>query len=396
VPRGRLPRTTVTLFYHRKLPMAGSFEASRSGDRVPGHVRQQYSKFSARIKAVMFKLLIDTCVWLDIAKDTRQAPLLDVMDEMIRQRLISVLVPDLLLTEFRRNRARIAADSAKSMSSHFRLVKDAIGRIGGDEKRVKSVLSHLDDVSHKIPLVGGAAGAALDRIEKTLAAGSPVPMNHGIRLRAAQRAIDKRAPFHRDKNSMADAMLIETYADCVGAKGAVGSRFAFVTHNKADFSTPNGNQKLPHPDIASYFSRIKSLYFINLVEALRRVAPGLVSDLMLEHSWTQDPRGLTDLLEAEERLSSQVWYDRHMMRLHSIEEGSIKLVERRSGEQGKYDPGTIYRDIWDGALKAAERVRKRYGKDNFGPWSDFEWGMINGKLSAIRWVLGDEWDMLDT
>ncbi len=36
------------------------------------------------------------------------------------------------------------------------------------------------------------------------------------------------------------------------------------------------------------------------------------------------------------------------------------------------------------------------GKDNLGPYTDFEWGMINGKLSALRWVLGDEWDMLDT
>ncbi|MNR32650.1 hypothetical protein D3C85_1502550 [compost metagenome] len=29
-------------------------------------------------------------------------------------------------------------------------------------------------------------------------------------------------------------------------------------------------------------------------------------------------------------------------------------------------------------------------------WSHFEWGTINGKLSAIRWMLGDEWDNLDT
>jgi hypothetical protein len=27
--------------------------------------------------------------------------------------------------------------------------------------------------------------------------------------------------------------------------------------------------------------------------------------------------------------------------------------------------------------------------------SDFDWGMLSGKMSAIRWVLGEDWDMLD-
>jgi len=46
-------------------------------------------------------------------------------------------------------------------------------------------------------------------------------------------------------------------------------------------------------------------------------------------------------------------------------------------------------------IAAMKRAEKEYPEE-LGPWDDFEWGMLNGKLSAIRWMLGDEWDMLDT
>lgn len=91
----------------------------------------------------MFDVLIDTCVWLDLAKDTRQAPVIGVVEEMIKRKLVSLIVPRLVLDEFRRNRARIVAESTKSLSSHFRLVKDAIGKIGGDKRRTRVVLAHL-------------------------------------------------------------------------------------------------------------------------------------------------------------------------------------------------------------------------------------------------------------
>ena len=44
-----------------------------------------------------------------------------------------------------------------------------------------------------------------------------------------------------------------------------------------------------------------------------------------------------------------------------------------------------------------KRVEETYTEPGeLGPYTDFELGMLNGKLSALRWVLGSEWDFLDT
>jgi hypothetical protein len=92
------------------------------------------------------------------------------------------------------------------------------------------------------------------------------------------------------------------------------------------------------------------------------------------------PRTEPEILAIIDELLDKVWYNRH----HNLR---FKI---KSGEE-VVDP-----EVWKGALKSAQKIEKRYGKANLGPWDDFEWGMINGKLSALRWVLGDEWDMLDT
>jgi len=47
-------------------------------------------------------------------------------------------------------------------------------------------------------------------------------------------------------------------------------------------------------------------------------------------------------------------------------------------------------------IAAGKKVEARLSKKDLRPMSTFEWGMINGKLSALRWVHGNEWDYLDT
>jgi hypothetical protein len=77
-----------------------------------------------------------------------------------------------------------------------------------------------------------------------------------------------------------------------------------------------------------------------------------------------------------------------------IERGDVTVVDEMPADN-PYDPTKITLATLTTAREAGARVSKSY-EGNLGPWDDFEWGMINGKLSALRWVLGDEWDFLDT
>lgn len=105
---------------------------------------------------------------------------------------------------------------------------------------------------------------------------------------------------------------------------------------------------------------------------------------------------MTELLDAIDVLMHQVWYNRHQVLLEKIENGVIEVVEKETLPVKDHERRPIQRDILEGAKKSARRVEKKYGIENLGPWDDFEWGMINGKLSALRWVLGEDWDELYT
>jgi PIN domain len=190
-------------------------------------------------------------------------------------------------------------------------VKNVVDRFG-DARRKRIVLEQLNDVDHRLPILGESAIDSIARIEKLLVTSAIIETTDAVKLRAAQRAIDRRAPFHRQRNGIDDAILIETYADRLTER-APRTRFAFVTHNTKDFSHPTGNDKLPHPDIAPYLSRIRSLFFVSLAEARRRVKPQLVSDLMIEQEWTEEPRRLTEIVRTIDEFTDKVWYDRHQI-----------------------------------------------------------------------------------
>ena len=171
----------------------------------------------------MFRILIDTCVWLDLAKDYRQRALLGALEELIRHGEVSLIIPRVIVDEVSRNKARIIEESNRSLSGSLKRVKEAVDKYG---------------------------------------------------------------------------------------------------------------------------------------EALRRVQPELLADLMIEQEWIEQPRRFTEIIAAIDELFDKVWYNRHMIWREKIEAGKIKIVEKESFPVRDHSTRPIQRDVWEGALKAAARKEK--------------------------------------
>ena len=162
--------------------------------------------------------------------------------------------------------------------------------------------------------------------------------------RVVERGLLKQAPFHRSRNSVADAVLIELYETTVRGVDLDQEPHAFITSNSDDFSLPDGDARQPHPDLASLFAAKGSNYGLG-VDGLNQVLLDYFGD------------------EIEE-LFDRIWYHRSLQHEYRLEDaGDTVELKRLLAIAG---PGR-------------RRVEGLYTEPGqLGPYTDFELGMLNG------------------
>jgi hypothetical protein len=326
-------------------------------------------------------LLVDTSTWLDLAKRRDGQRLIVPIRVLTFQARLDILVPQVVIDEFERNRPRVESSMTSEVAQRFKLIRRDLVQYGSDQP--SGALEMLDQLSHQVPLIGAMTTRNFEEIREQLDRGTRIEPTADDRARVVARGLAKAAPFHRNRNGVADALLIELYFTAVAAAGA-DDWYAFVTTNSDDFSAVGGANRQPHADLAALFDGERSSYRLGvegLEQALAEEFGEEWPEIVEENYFEDEPRRLDEILAAEQELFDRIWYDRSMLHEQkAIDAGDDAELEHLRKVAG---PGRA-------------RVEATYGVENLGPYDKFEWGMLNGKLSALRWVLGDEWDFLDT
>lgn len=317
-------------------------------------------------------LLVDTSTWLDLSKRRDGQRWIVALRVLLHQGEVELIVPSLVVDEYERNQERVQASMTASVAQRFKLIRQDLDDYGGVD--TAAALRTIEELARHAPLIGAMTTRNFDEVLELLRAGRTVEPTESNRRAVIERGLAKQAPFHRSRNSVADALLIELYD--TAAKGVDLSRepHAFVTSNSEDFSFPHGDKRRPHPDIEATFASSGSTYALGvdgLNEVLLSHFGAEIEELFADTDFAEEPRRLDEIQEAEQRLFDRIWYHRSLQHEYQLQEaGNQAAIDRLRAIAG---PGRT----------RAEETYSEPGE--LGPYSDFD---RHAERQALRPTMG--------
>ncbi|MEH2046007.1 MAG: PIN domain-containing protein [Nostoc sp.] len=217
-------------------------------------------------------ILFDTCIWLDfLAPKPESRSLLKSILSGLNQNKLKILLSNVTVEEYSRHQDTIVGKYTDSLTSHLKNAKKIQDYLNLSER--STFLFLLEKANEKIKSDGKEAVKTLGIIESIFGHKNTIRLSSSIEIltNAAQIALDKKAPCHKNKNSVADTVIYLQFDSWVKETESIDNKdyFHFVTANHTDFSSSKDNRD-PHENLI-IFSKNNVYYHIDPYKALEKI-----------------------------------------------------------------------------------------------------------------------------
>ncbi|PEI34072.1 hypothetical protein CN556_00360 [Bacillus wiedmannii] len=192
-------------------------------------------------------IFLDTCTWLNHAEKANFDALIKLVD-LQRQYDATLLTPEQLTIEWDRNCEEVLLKSKinifNDMLNKTKSFRDTIVSDDSQKQILDDLITQAE--TYKEATVTYISKEIMHLFEEVMKKGRKIKTKDEYLITAAKLALEKKAPFHKNKNSIGDAILFISLLDYLGKfKEPI---LYFLTDNTTDFSKENKVNEL-HPDL---------------------------------------------------------------------------------------------------------------------------------------------------
>ena len=230
----------------------------------------------------MVNLILDTNIWIYLAEGQHTFVLNGIVNEVDNQNII-LLVNQEIINEWNRNRDKNRNKTITELFKKINNTKKLANCLENDNKEIfKNLIEKIANI--KIEEINNRY-STVDNLIKNKSKIIPIKEEH--KLTAINWALNHKAPFHKNKNSVADALIVLSAISYIKENGINNVNYnrieisdsIFVSYNCDDFSKgiKENEKNVIHPDLKPFLDSVGMKYERNFGKILK-----LTSDMKVE------------------------------------------------------------------------------------------------------------------
>ena len=299
----------------------------------------------------MVYLCLDTCVWIYLANGTEPVKILRLIDQEVRKGNIKLLVPDIIVEEFKRNKESSIDKGIRKVineiEERYKILSSLLGE--GSPQFMDFVLEQK--VEHEAfkqyqnsfleikRIVNEATERNIALIESLFNAPMVVQLpKDNVVQEVVNRGLQKKAPF-----ATADTTIVLSFLNFVEMNGVYNAKF--VSSNTRDFCEkviPQGKEKYTlHSDLKPLFEKSNVEFFYKVSEAVNSYRDHFVSEIEMEYIEQMYYSNYDfDIHCLECANNSDTYHALHLYHLQLLDERTNKITSLKLNDQGEVQTGT--------------------------------------------------------